>query len=540
MNRWRTIVILFLLLAPVMVFVGFGGYQLWETGQLVWMWITLPASWAIVWLLMKLWGNSLSLMKPPVHQEPGHWTPRDRDAWKIVEARMQQAEQYDPTEFTKLQFYVDAATEMSREIAVVYHPDATDPLSSLTIPEIMAAAQLALEDLAEIFDQYVPAGHMMTIKNWRSLSKLPRRYRQLSNIANAAALLFSPLAAAGRYVASKTIMAPVTRAIQSNLLAWFYASFLQRTGVYLIEMNSGRLRGGKERFREAMQRMSRPGKKPWDEPAQEAASSDDPAKPQAEETEDESLADSSALESTMTESESAAVTICVAGQSGSGRSSVVRALIKDLPDKPERLKKAETVTVHRLQLPDSNEEIRMLETIGYSNFEESSSIRKDRLRAIAQSDLLLVIMNAADPARDADLRFLDDTAGWFDEKPHLKPPAAIAVLTHIDLLKPPMKWDPPYNWRKPKEMKEQSIHDAVEHVRAELGQRVVDVVPVCADGENERAFGVEEWLEPAIAMALDSARAVSTVRHLHDDLGHGGVSRVLQQVWNIGKALRGK
>ena len=36
--------------------------------------------------------------------------------------------------------------------------------------------------------------------------------------------------------------------LQSNLLMWFYVSFLHRLGFYLIEMNSGRLRGGAQNF----------------------------------------------------------------------------------------------------------------------------------------------------------------------------------------------------------------------------------------------------------------------------------------------------
>lgn len=529
--RWPAICIAFLLLAPVLVFVGFGGWALFQAGHLWWMWVTVPVSWGIAWVLIKLFWNRVSIIESPPFEQPRRWTERDKQAWEIVKARIALGKETDQTEMTRLDYWLDEAKTVSKQIAEFYKPDADEPFDPLTIPEILAAVQLALEDIAERYDEYVPGGHLLTIGNFKTMATLPEKYKKISNVWTGLRAALNPAAAIGRFITDRTVGSSISSWMKGRVVDWFHRQYLERVGYYVIEMYSGRLRGGKAKFVASFGKIDRLNDRPWEEQPEipkdespvEEPDSDDPSIPE------------SSIAGPMTE----AITICIVGQSGSGRTSIVQALIKDLPDETTRMPKAETVVMHRLRLPESAEDLRLLETVGYSNYEESKSIRKDRLRAIAESDLLLVVMNVADPARDADVRFLEETAAWFSEKPHLKPPAAIAVLTHIDLLKPPMKWAPPYNWREPSEMKEQSIHDAVEHVREELAGRVVDVVPVCADTENERVFGITEWLKPAIAAALENARTVSTVRHHHDDLGKGGVSRVLQQVWNIGKAFRG-
>ena len=533
MSRWRTFVILFFLVAPILCFIGVGGWALWETGRLIWLWLVLPAGWAIALLLAKWWGERILPLKPQEFEPELHWTPRDRKAWEFVDARIRAAAEVDPEDFTKLQFYVDVSKELSEEIARHYHPKATDPFSSLTVPEILAAGQLALEDLAEQYDTYVPGGHLLTIQNMRSLAKLPKRYKLVADIATAAAALFNPLAALGRYAASKTVMEPVTRAMQANVLTWFYTLFLQRAGFYLIEMNSGRLRGGSKRFREAFERLKSRGSRVESREPESASDSDSPA-----------------LDSPLSTLDSQDITLCVLGQAGSGKTSVIRGLLDDAAPaaRSDRLQPVKgpaeaghyEPAVHRLPLPGTDERLRFLDTPGYGGDGDSKSARKERYRLVADSDLVLLVASAVSPARDVDVDFLRDMTAWFESQPQLKPPAIIAVLTHIDLLKPAMNWSPPYKWREPSEMKEESIRDAVEHVRGEFAPAVVDAVPVCSDVASGRGYGLREWLEPAIIEALKEARACNSLRHFHEGLDTGKFTRVLNQVWNIGKALRGK
>ncbi|HKI34407.1 MAG TPA: hypothetical protein VKA46_21310, partial [Gemmataceae bacterium] len=87
--------------------------------------------------------------------------------------------------------------------------------------------------------------------------------------------------------------------------------------------------------------------------------------------------------------------------------------------------------------------------------------KEDQLKATREaaqhSDLLLLVLHARNPARQADLSMLQRLSVWFAARPDLKMPRVLAVLTHIDLLSPAMDWSPPYNWEQPQRPKEISI-----------------------------------------------------------------------------------
>lgn len=551
MNRFRTITLLVLLAAPVLLFVGVGAWALWRSGHIFWLWFSLPVGWGLAYLLARSWNKQLLTLEPAEPKPPLHWTPRDRQAWKLIEARIADAAEIDPVSLTRIQCYMDTARDVAEEIARHYHPKAKDPFSSLTIPEILAAAQLALEDLAELYDQYIPGGQFVTVNNWRTLAKLPRHYKTLANVATAAYALFSPIAAAGRYVASRTVMSPVTKQIQANLLTWFYTSFLQRVGFYAIEMNSGRLRGGSKRFREAYERLADSSSKPWEWSMPSEEDTIDELVPPVTEKPAESNGGAPPPESSSPDNAApaaeepdavakAAITVCLVGQTGAGKSSLATSLIGSASAETELLPKTSGVRVHRFHPGSSSNSIVLLDTPGYSAGDEDDRIGKDLKRALPLADLILLVVNVTGSAREADVKFLNDLVAWYAEHPHLKPPPVIAVLTHIDLLRPVMEWKPPYDWKNPTRPKEKTIHEAVEHNRGELGELAADIVPVCSDAENGRVFGLREGLLPAMSASINEARACGMLRDLHSDLDQGKVHKVLEQVWNIGKAFRKK
>jgi uncharacterized protein len=123
---------------------------------------------------------------------------------------------------------------------------------------------------------------------------------------------------------------------------------------------------------------------------------------------------------------------------------------------------------------------------------------------------------------------------WFAERPDLKPPPIIGVLTHVDLLSPALEWAPPYDWRHPKKPKEQNIHDAARAARQQLGERLVNLVPVCT--QQGKAWGVEEELLPAIAAQLEEARGIALLRCLKAEADREKVRKVFQQMYQAGKA----
>ena len=133
---------------------------------------------------------------------------------------------------------------------------------------------------------------------------------------------------------------------------------------------------------------------------------------------------------------------------------------------------------------------------------------------------------------------LDQMRKWFADRPDLKSPPIIAVMTHIDLLTPAMEWAPPYDWTQPKRPKEVSIRDAVAATRQQLGDRVVSLVPVCTT--PGKVYGIEEELIPSIANWIDEVRGVALLRCLKAEADRDKIRRVFTQTVTVGKVLAEK
>ena len=60
-----------------------------------------------------------------------------------------------------------------------------------------------------------------------------------------------------RFAASQFGLARPWHMFQQDLIAWFHTAFVHRLGRYLIDLNSGRLRVGAERYRQLTQEPDR-------------------------------------------------------------------------------------------------------------------------------------------------------------------------------------------------------------------------------------------------------------------------------------------
>jgi predicted GTPase len=536
MSRWRSLVVVILLLFPLAVYVAVGGWALWQNGLLTWLWLPIPVCWGAAFLLLRWWKKHFA--PPETHTEsPLHWTPRDQAAWKLVEERSQSLAGVPPDDLTRVQFYVDTAMALSLEIARVYHPKANDPISQLTIPEILAALELAFEDLAGMVDEYVPAGHLLTVNHYRQLSKIPKWSKTLSKFYWPISTVLAPTTVIARYAASRFVVDPVAKDIQANVLAWFTMTFIQRVGYYAIELNSGRLAGGAKKFRETMRKLEAKEKASGGEGEKRRqgevagraggvsppVSGNEPKPADAEEPPDSE--------------EPTVVTIALVGQTKAGKSSLENAILGQQEAKTDILPATSQVQRYRLDWEQTNDHLVLLDTVGFATEGATEKQLRETRQALKQSDLVLFVMNANSPAREPDREMLATLADWFEVRKELKPIPVLGVLTHIDLLSPVMEWSPPYDWQSGKRPKEISIREAVEYNRELFEATLAGVVPVCADVDRERVFGVEEFVLPAITTLLDNARACSVLRTLHEEMNQDRAQRVVKQFWNVGKTL---
>jgi predicted GTPase len=505
MSRWRVAVVLCLLVLPFTLLAAEGAYYLWTLHWGFWAWWPLAGSMAAGYLLAWYWQRKRRLLHPPDFAPPEHWTERDAAAWKLVEARAKAAEGTDPARLSEIDHYVKTAEEMAVELAAFYHPGATDPVSNLTVPEILAVVELAAHDMAVLVDRYLPGGHLLTLRDWKRARQAVDWYPTASNLYWAVAALFAPLNTGLRYAASQIGVSEPFRALQENLLLWFYTAYVHRLGTYLIELNSGRLRVGASRYRALVEKYMGPAEGGGD------GRGTDPAEDVRQ------------------------VTVTLLGQVKAGKSSLVNALLGEQRARTDVLPATSEVERYELKTPGIPTKLVLLDTVGYGHAGPRADQVPATRDAARQSDLLLLVLHARNPARQADLLMLEGLRDWFAANPDLKKPPLLAVVTHIDLLSPALEWAPPYDWQRPKRPKEQNLHDAVAAVRQALGEYVSGVVPVCTAAG--KVYGIDEWLLPAVAERLDEAHGVALLRCLRAEVDTGKVRKVFQQLLRAGREL---
>jgi predicted GTPase len=500
MSRWRIFLVVFLIAIPLLVMAGIGSYYLWSKGLSLHVWWPLAACMMLGYLLAWYWQHKRMLLRPVDFAAPLHWTERDQDAWKLVKSRADLATKINMDEFLDFQFYVDTAREMAEELAAFYHPKAKDPISSLTVPEILAVIELAAHDMSELVDQYLPGGHLLTIKDWQRAKQVSDWYQTANKVYWLISAVFSPVNTGVRYTASKLGMSRPLQLLQQNLLTWFYTAYVHRIGSYLIDVNSGRLRVGARRYQELLKEIP---------PDSTAPAVNGDAVDQIGQ-----------------------VMLTVVGQVKSGKSSLINAILGEQRARTDVLPATNEITRYELQPEGIPTRLVLLDTVGYGH----SGPRQDQLRATEeaarQSDLLLLVLHARNPARQADLNLLRSLKQWFASRIDLKMPPILGVMTHIDLLSPATEWAPPYNWTKPERLKERQVHEAWNALREQLGEYLVGIVPVCV--LPNKVYGVQEMLLPTLLGFLEEARAVALLRCLRAEANTGKMRKVFQQLLDTG------
>ncbi len=102
-------------------------------------------------------------------------------------------------------------------------------------------------------------------------------------------------------------------------------------------------------------------------------------------------------------------------------------------------------------------------------------------------------------------------AGWAARLDRHSPPLLVAV-SHIDLLRPPREWQPPYDLVNPQGPKAVNIRAAVAAIAEDLAVPVAEVIPVClAEG---RVYNVEDSLWVTLLQRQVAADKVRLLRCL--------------------------
>jgi hypothetical protein len=399
------------------------------------------------------------------------------------------------------ELYGQTGRQLLKKLAMFYHPNTSNPVDQVPLVDLLTAIELAAEDLAQLSRQ-IPGGDVITLSHWRKAVQMAGYISKANDVYAVLSPILNPLSGLARLGTRELIVKPAWRDMQQNVLRWFYQAYVNRLGVHLIELMSGRLAIGAERYRRLTRRSMLP-----------AAPSPDENKP---------------------------LVAAVVGSRGSGKSRLIETIKEAFAGDPSLIMARFEGLGLAPSLVERLRGVSWIEVPGYAPSEKPES-RRDRLlrqSAVATAidcDLLTLVVNARNGIQSADVAFAQSWDRHFLENPLRDPPPTLVVVTGADHPDFGVVWSPPYDWTAGKGVRETAVRALFESLRATLPPTFNTIT---ATGLSvETPFGVVEHLVPALVAQLHRAERSALIRHLQALSGRSTVGRVVTQLGRQGRQL---
>ena len=255
---WRGGLLLALYIVPPVVYFCLGAWWLFEKGLLIyglagWLICTILFS-----LLSKRWFDGAEKILPPLDWEkPWTFAPRDSQAWAIVQETALQANELTLERLSRIETYRETSDELARRIAACYYPNVENPLEKVPIVDLIVAIQLAAEDLERLCRQ-IPVMDQLTPGHLKGITKAMGVAQSANEIYNFALPVFRPVTGLPRLIVQKLVAEPAWRQTKEGVQRWLFRAYVNRLGVHLVELCSGRLRAGSAAYRHSTGRTAHP------------------------------------------------------------------------------------------------------------------------------------------------------------------------------------------------------------------------------------------------------------------------------------------
>lgn len=502
LKNWRAWVLVVLLVGPVLAYLGFGMLWLMERGWLLIAGVVWVAAGIVFAILASKWTKSRQPLLPPLDWDaPQTFTAFDRKAWELVEREADLGESVALESLSEVDIYIETARGLARRLAMHYHPLAPDPIGHVPVVEFLTAMELAAEDLNGLCRQ-VPGGDMVTAAHWKQAVQVAGYLQKANDIYSYLLPIFSPVTGLVRLGTQQWMVKPAWRTMQQNLLRWFYRAFVNRLGMHLIELYSGRLAIGTEQYRKLTRKPARVVR---------------------------------AVDAEMT-----SLVVAVAGARGAGKTRLIEALEKARAGDLSRVQAHLDATGLDAALLGRLASAKFVEIAGYTQNPAGESARdratrRDAVDEAVEADLLILVIDGRRDSNAGDAAFAQAWDRWYVEHPRLEIPPGMAVVTMADSPVFGAEWKPPYNWLKGAGTREATVRARLDALRAALPPTINEIVAV---GMAESSpYGIIELALPALAAQLHRAERSALIRHLHRVSSRSKARRLVTQVGQHGRSL---
>lgn len=515
MTRWKFwwLFLGALLLVPYAILFVTGSLWLYEYGML-WWYLAISVAVSLASSAVMHWMRDYAAARAKEEKSPSgplglpsggdadpNWPPLAKQAWDRVQAIAERVGTEDvPLDQPERVWQI--CHEVLQTVARQYHPEASQPELETPVPHVLWTVEQVARDLREAFSENVPGSHVFTVGDFWRLTRLTHWYRRFYLLYRVVAAGFNPVSALMREVRDAATDKMVVTST-GDVKQWAIGFCIRRAGFYAIQLYSGQ--------------------QEWDVAALQAFRSR------------AAVADLRRAAAADVPAGQEPLRILVAGQVKAGKSSTINALFgatRAAVDVIPCTRNVEPYVLERDGMPLAI----LLDTIGYEAAGSEDNPFGPLEEELLRCDLVLLVCTALSAARDADRRTLDQLRAFYAGHPDQVMPPVVAVVTHVDQLRPAGQWAPPYDLTRPTGAKARNIAEAVRAVEADLGLSDKDlIVPVCLRPGAE--YNVEEGLAPAILNVLPGARAACYLRCLREFRQSAHWRRLWQQARGAGRTL---
>ncbi|MFU8896179.1 MAG: GTPase family protein [Gammaproteobacteria bacterium] len=497
---WLRVAAVAVAVLPLVLLPVLGTVWLWQTSTVLWWLLAVALAAAIGAVLNRLAVRREVRALPYTTTSPGtHWPDSAERCWAKVE---QLAEQSTVREWP----LEDGAglMRLARQVLVMvaghFHPRVDQPLLEMTLPHTLAIIERAARELREDVVRNIPLSHRLSLGAMVRAKGLRDLFKRHEGWFRASRVIFAPQSALVAEL-RRAVFEEVTAHGSERVQTWLLREYIRKLGYHAID-----LYGGFVRIQEDV---------PLDAP--------DPRSFKDSVAADEQVA-------VRTEP----LRILLLGRANAGKSSLINALFGELTAATDLLPDTTAAIVPYRLDRDGELQALIFDTPGFDGPLFGSRVLE---RTALDADLVLWVTAANRADRAVERERLDRLRAMLSADPGRRVPPLLVVMTHIDRLRPPREWQPPYVLDPPQGVKAGQIAAALEAVAADLDVDLERVIPVClAEG---RVYNVDDVLWAAMLRDQPEANRLRLLRCLRARKRQEDWDLLWQQLRNAGRFLKG-